>query len=144
MDIYSREKRSEIMSKVQSQGTKPEIIVRKRLHSLGFRFRLHNRKLPGTPDIVLPRHHSVIFVHGCFWHHHKGCSKSKLPSSNTEFWEAKIAENVRRDKKKIAQLKRLGWRVLIIWECETKTVAFATKLARFFMGNGGFDSARSE
>jgi DNA mismatch endonuclease (patch repair protein) len=132
MDIYNREKRSELMSKVRSASTTPEMIVRQKLHSLGFRFRLHNQNLPGKPDIVLPKHRSVIFVHGCFWHHHKGCGKSKLPSSNAEFWEAKITANVRRDARTIAKLRRLGWRVLVIWECETKNGSFVSKIARFF------------
>jgi DNA mismatch endonuclease (patch repair protein) len=132
MDIYSKEKRSEIMSKVRSSGTKPEVIVRKKLHSLGFRFRLHNKALPGKPDIVLPKHRVVVFVHGCFWHHHNGCGKSKLPTSNAKFWRTKIFENVRRDAKIKADLKKLGWRILVIWECETKNTTFAKKLFRFF------------
>ncbi|MGH9801490.1 MAG: very short patch repair endonuclease, partial [Blastocatellia bacterium] len=106
MDIYSKEKRSEIMSKVRSSGTKPEVIVRKKLHSLGFRFRLKGKSLPGKPDIVLPKYQAVVFVHGCFWHHHKGCRKSGLPASNSEFWRAKIFENVRRDAKVKTELKR--------------------------------------
>ncbi len=132
MDIYSKEKRSQIMSAVRSSGTKPELIVRKALHSLGFRFRLHSKALPGKPNIVLPKHKAVVFVHGCFWHHHKGCGKSKLPTSNAEFWQTKIFENVRRDKKTISHLRRLGWRVLIVWECETKGGIFIKKLYRFF------------
>ncbi len=131
MDIYSREKRSEIMSKVRTKGTNPETIVRKKLHALGFRFRLHAQKLPGKPDIVLPKHQSVVFVHGCFWHHHKGCSKSKMPSTNTEFWETKISANVQRDKRNISQLKRLGLRVFIVWECEAKAGSFSVRLAKF-------------
>lgn len=132
MDIYCREKRSEIMSKVRSSDTKPEVAVRRVLHSLGFRFRLHSKALPGKPDIVLPKHRSVVFVHGCFWHHHEGCGKSKLPVTNAEFWQTKIAENVSRDMKTIRALKRLGWRVLVIWECETKSGTFAKRLAKFF------------
>ena len=132
MDIYSKEKRSEIMSKVRSSGTKPEVIVRKELHSLGFRFRLHSKLLPGKPDIVLPKHRAVIFVHGCFWHHHTGCGKSKLPASNAEFWQTKIFENVRRDAQIKSEPKRLGWRVLVIWECETKSGIYIQKLCRFF------------
>jgi DNA mismatch endonuclease (patch repair protein) len=132
MDIYTKEKRSEIMSNVRSSGTKPEVIVRKKLHSLGFRFRLHKKALPGKPDIVLPKHQAVVFVHGCFWHHHKGCGKSKLPASNAKFWETKIFENARRDAKVRSELKRLGWRVLVIWECETKSGTYVQKLRRFF------------
>lgn len=120
------------MSKVRSSGTKPEVIVRRKLHSLGFRFRLHNKVLPGKPDIVLPKHRAVVFVHGCFWHHHNGCGKSKLPTSNAGFWETKIFENVRRDAKIKSELRQLGWRVLIIWECETKSGTYSQKLRRFF------------
>lgn len=131
MDIYSREKRSALMFNVRTANTTPEIIVRKRLHSLGFRFRLHSKTLPGKPDIILPKHRSVIFVHGCFWHHHKNCPKSKLPTTNTEFWTEKISSNVTRDAKKTVALRRLGWRVFVIWECETKTGRFVTSLNRF-------------
>lgn len=131
MDIYSREKRSALMSNVRTANTTPELVVRRQLHSLGFRFRLHNKTLPGKPDITLPKHRIVIFVHGCFWHHHKNCPKSKLPSTNREFWAEKIASNVTRDTKKTAALRRLGWRVLVIWECETKTGRFNAKLNRF-------------
>lgn len=132
MDIYDREKRSELMSKVRSGGTKPELIVRRKLHSLGFRFRLHSKSLPGKPDIVLPKYRSVVFVHGCFWHHHKNCGKSKLPTSNAEFWREKIYSNVQRDARIVSELEELGWQVLIIWECETKNGTFAGKLSSFF------------
>jgi len=131
MDIYDRQKRSELMSKVRTKGTKPEMIVRRKLHSLGFRFRLHSKNLPGKPDIVLPKHQSVVFVHGCFWHHHTSCGKSKLPTSNVEFWRTKIHQNVKRDFLKAEELTKLGWRVLVIWECETKTGNFETKLKSF-------------
>lgn len=120
------------MSKVRSSGTKPEVAVRKMLHALGFRFRLHQKSLPGKPDIVLAKHRSVIFVHGCFWHHHAGCVKSKLPSSNEAFWSAKITENMRRDRKNLSALRRLGWRTLVIWECETKSGAFTKRITKFF------------
>jgi DNA mismatch endonuclease, patch repair protein len=117
MDVYSPEKRSAVMARVRAVNTKPELVVRRRLHALGFRFRLHARDLPGTPDIVLPRYRSVIFVHGCFWHGHTACPKAKLPSSNTQFWTKKIARNVERDKDACSVLKRNGWRVFLIWEC---------------------------
>lgn len=131
MDIYNREKRSEVMSKVRTTGTAPEMIVRRKLHSLGFRYRLHNKKLPGKPDVVLSKHRSVIFVHGCFWHHHTACGKSKLPTSNVEFWRNKILSNVKRDEKVVTELAELGWRVLVIWECETKNGSFVAKLEKF-------------
>src|SRR5947209_5891081 len=129
MDIYSREKRSELMSKVRTANTSPEIIVRRQLHSLGFRFRLHGKTLPGKPDIILPKYKIIIFVHGCFWHHHRNCPKSKLPTTNKEFWSEKIASNVTRDAKKTAALRKLGWHVFVIWECETKTGRFVARLS---------------
>jgi DNA mismatch endonuclease, patch repair protein len=131
MDIYSRRKRSEIMSNIRSVDTKPEIIVRRQLHSLGYRFRLHYKDLPGCPDIVLPKYHAVIFVHGCFWHHHMSCAKSRLPKSNVQFWTDKISTNVQRDKRNMSKLKRLGWHVLVVWECETTNKKLDMKLIRF-------------
>ena len=131
-DIYSREKRSELMSKVRSVSTKPERIVRKTLHASGFRFRINQKDLPGKPDIVLPKHKTVILVHGCFWHQHKNCPKSKLPSTNKEFWKVKLTGNLERDKRNIKELKKAGWRVLVIWECEVKNDSYITKLNKFF------------
>jgi DNA mismatch endonuclease (patch repair protein) len=131
VDIYSRKKRSELMSKVRTFGTTPEMVIRRKLHSLGFRFRLNSKKLPGKPDIVLPKYHSIIFVHGCFWHHHEGCPKSKLPTSNAEFWSNKISANVRRDEKNICDLECLGWRTLIVWECETKNGTYISKITDY-------------
>ncbi len=119
-DIVSRSKRTEIMSSVKQRHTKPEILVRKILHRHGFRFRLHNKKLPGTPDIVLPKHKAVIFVHGCFWHQHEGCRKSRRPTSNVEFWNEKLDKNIARDDQKESELKNSGWKVLTIWDCEIK------------------------
>ncbi|MCJ2165594.1 DNA mismatch endonuclease Vsr [Pseudodesulfovibrio sp. S3] len=110
------------MSSIVSKDTKPEIQVRKLLHALGYRFRLHRKDLPGTPDIVLPRRKSVIFVHGCFWHLHPGCKRATMPKTNVEFWEKKLKGNVSRDAKAIEQLQDLGYRCLVIWECETKNL----------------------
>ncbi len=109
-----------MMSSVKQRHTKPEIAVRKILHRLGYRFRLHNKKLPGTPDIVLPKYKSVIFVHGCFWHQHEGCRKARRPTSNVEFWNEKLDKNIERDSRKEAELKNSGWKVLTIWDCEIK------------------------
>lgn len=131
MDIYDRSKRSQVMSRVRSANTQPELIVRKKLHSLGFRYRLHCRELPGTPDIVLPKYRAVVFVHGCFWHHHASCSKSKLPSSNVTFWNTKIVGNVDRDKRNIRQLRSDGWRTLVLWECDVESGKYQRKLERF-------------
>jgi len=108
------------MSRISGGNTKPEITVRKIVHGMGFRFRLHVRKLPGHPDIVLPRHRKIIFVNGCFWHGHQDCARSKRPTTNIEFWNAKIAGNIERDKKNLAALAEAGWQTLVIWGCETK------------------------
>ncbi len=120
VDNLKPEHRKKAMSRVQQQNTKPEITVRKMLHRNGFRFRLHNKTLPGTPDIVLLKYKTVIFVHGCFWHQHEGCRKARRPTSNVEFWNEKLDKNIARDNQKEAELKKAGWRVLYVWECELK------------------------
>ena len=120
MDVFTKEKRSRIMSKVKGKDTKPELFVRSLLYKMGYRFRLHRRDLPGNPDIVLPRHKKVIFIHGCFWHGHKACPRAKRPSSNKMFWEEKLNKNIQRDKRNISGLKEMGWDPLIIWTCEIK------------------------
>ncbi|MEW6128861.1 MAG: DNA mismatch endonuclease Vsr [Acidobacteriota bacterium] len=119
-DTVSSSVRSRIMASVKQRHTKPELLVRSRLHQLGYRFRVQRRDLPGSPDIVLPKYRTAIFVHGCFWHQHKGCSKSRKPTSNNDYWDQKLLENVRRDRRKVAALKKLDWRVILVWECETK------------------------
>jgi DNA mismatch endonuclease, patch repair protein len=118
-DHLSKDMRSWNMSRIQSKDTKPEKIVRSLLHRLGYRFRLHCASLPGKPDILLPKHRAVIFVHGCFWHRHRGCRKCTTPSSNLRYWNAKFLRNVANDKLHINNLKKAGWRVLVLWECET-------------------------
>lgn len=122
MDVLSREKRSQIMASVKSSDTKPEMLVRRYLHAHGFRYGLHNRKLPGSPDIVLRKYKTVIFINGCFWHGHEGCRYYRLPKSNIEFWQTKIKRNRQRDIEAIEALKSKGWRVITIWECELRTV----------------------
>ena len=112
--------RSDIMRAVKRANTAPEIIVRQVLHALGLRFRLHRRDLPGSPDVVLPRFRTVIFVHGCFWHRHPDCRYTTTPKTRQEYWLPKFAANIERDARKEAQLQALGWRVLLVWECETK------------------------
>jgi DNA mismatch endonuclease (patch repair protein) len=123
MDILTPEARSRLMSKISSKNTKPELIVRSLLYSLGFRFRLHRKDLPGNPDIVLPKYKTVIFVHGCFWHMHSGCKISHLPKSNELYWKKKLERNVARWKEAIDRLESIGWRCLIVWECETKNMS---------------------
>lgn len=122
MDRVSKEVRSRNMARVRSRDTKPEVKIRSLLHSLGFRFRLCDKSLPGKPDIVLKKYKTVIFVNGCFWHHHEGCPRSKMPESNKEFWQKKINSNIKRDEKNKKQLAEQGWRVVIIWECQIKDI----------------------
>ena len=120
-DILTASQRHRCMSRIRGKNTKPEILVRKGLHARGFRFRLHNKKLPGCPDIVLPKYGVAIMVNGCFWHGHKGCRYATKPKSNVEFWETKIARNKHRDEVTAAHLEALGWTVITIWECELRT-----------------------
>lgn len=120
MDNLSPEQRSKGMRAVKASNTKPELLVRQALHRKGFRFRLHCKDLPGKPDIVLPKYKTCIFVHGCFWHQHPGCSRATRPTTNKDFWNAKLEGNVDRDQRTLEMLRGLGWRICIIWECETK------------------------
>ena len=122
--IKVSEKRSRNMSAIRSKNTKPEIAVRKLLHSMGYRFRLHRKDLPGSPDIVLPKYKTVIFVHGCFWHRHKNCKYASTPKTRQEFWEAKFRENINRDKLNQENLSSKGWKIIIVWECEIKDKDF--------------------
>ena len=119
-DKFSPEKRSEIMSRVRSGNTEPERAVRSALHKRGYRFRIHSKSLPGSPDIVLPKYKTAIFVHGCFWHQHPNCRKATIPRTNTEKWEKKLSRNVSRDEKALSDLTALGWFPIVIWECELK------------------------
>ena len=120
MDSFSPQKRSSVMACVKSRDTGPEKFVRSLQHAMGYRFLLYRRDLPGTPDIILPKHRTVIFVHGCFWHQHDGCKRAKLPTTNTDFWQKKLTANKKRDAHIAEELEKLGWRVLVIWECELK------------------------
>lgn len=122
-DIKTPEQRSLNMAAIRGKNTKPEMIVRKYLFSRGMRFRIQVRKLPGTPDIVLPRYRTVIFVDGCFWHGHEGCRYYRLPKSNVEFWREKIERNIARDARDECELKALGWNVVRVWECDIRRVA---------------------
>ena len=120
MDRISQEQRSYTMSRVRSKNTTPEMIIRSFLHRKGFRFRLHVKKLPGTPDLVLSKYKTVIDVRGCFWHRHDACGRASIPYTNTEFWLNKFNRNVERDIKNENALRALGWRVIVVWECELK------------------------
>ena len=108
------------MRSIRGRDTKPELLLRSYLHSLGYRYRLHRKDLPGSPDLVLPRHSLVIFVHGCFWHRHEGCFYKTMPKTRQSFWMEKFLGNVRRDNRAYAELKRQGWRVMVVWECGLK------------------------
>ena len=129
-DIKTQESRSYNMSKITGKDTKPEEIVRKYLFSRGFRYRKNDRKLPGTPDLVLPKYRTVIFVNGCFWHGHKGCKYFVWPKSNAEFWRKKIETNIARDRRNEIQLKNMGWNVLVVWECELRSAKKQATLER--------------
>ena len=120
VDVMDKAKRSAIMSSIHSSGTRPELAVRRAFHAGGLRYRLHDRRLPGKPDIVLPRHKAVVLVQGCFWHAHR-CKIAKLPSSNIEYWGPKLSRNEARDKENTAALEALGWRVFVIWECSLES-----------------------
>ena len=137
-DIFDRKKRSEIMSRVRGRDTAPEMIVRKIAHGLGFRFRLHRRDLPGSPDLLFPRYRAVIMVHGCFWHRHPGCKYASSPKTRVRFWEDKFEGNVVRDRRNEEDLHELGWRVMVIWECETRDrEAVAERIVGFLRGGEG-------
>lgn len=127
-DILDPSVRSRVMARIRGKHTRPELLVRRFLWANGFRYRLHVRTLPGTPDIVLPAYRTVIFVHGCFWHGHPGCKDNRMPQTNAAFWEKKLHNNVARDAVQVAALQRLGWQVLTVWECELATRHRAARL----------------
>lgn len=136
MDTFTKEKRSEVMRKVRGRDTTPERKVRSLLHSMGYRFRLHRKDLPGKPDIVLPKYKSVVFVHGCFWHRHPSvdCKLSRLPKSRLEFWVPKLTRNRERDLLQQEMLTQLGWKVLVVWECELRSIEDLKLKLRNFLG----------
>ena len=136
-DIVDRDKRSEIMSRIRGRDTEPEMIVRRIAHRLGFRFRFHRRDLPGSPDLVFPQHRAVIMVHGCFWHRHPGCKYAYNPKTRVRFWEDKFEGNVVRDRRNETALDELGWRVMVVWECETRDQeAVAERIIGYLRGDG--------
>jgi DNA mismatch endonuclease (patch repair protein) len=135
MDIWSKKKRSYVMSRILSRDTQPELTVRRILRQLGYRYRLHGKRLPGKPDIVFPGLQKVIFVHGCFWHLHKGCRDGTIPKTRVKYWTDKLQNNAIRDKKNTRNLRKAGWKVLRLWECQTiKTKLLSIKMQRFLKG----------
>jgi DNA mismatch endonuclease, patch repair protein len=133
MDTLTPQQRSERMRLVRGSDTKPEMAVRRLIHGMGYRYRLHVGKLPGKPDLVFPSRGKIIFVHGCFWHRHpsSACRLARLPKSRLDFWQPKLEQNRRRDLQARRQLKRSGWRILVIWECQIKAGSLADKIERF-------------
>jgi DNA mismatch endonuclease (patch repair protein) len=127
------------MRRIRKRDTKPELVVRRLAHLLGFRFRLHRRDLPGSPDLVLPRHRKVIWVHGCFWHQHLGCRLARLPKSRPQYWLPKLTRNTARDAEAREKLEALGWEALIVWECETRNDQRVAASIIEFMSRGGAD-----
>ena len=127
------EVRSRNMAAIRGKDTAPELAIRRILHAMGLRFRLHRKDLPGRPDIVLPKHRTVVFVHGCFWHRHEDCRHTTTPKTRQEFWQTKFAANVERDRRNQTDLQQLGWRVIVIWECELRQHSdLETRLKRLF------------
>lgn len=133
MDIVSPEKRSRMMAGIKGKNTKPEMVVRKLVHGMGFRFRLHRKDLQGSPDLLFPRLRRAIFVHGCFWHRHLGCRLAYTPKSNTQFWLNKLEANERRDALDLKALVALGWEVLVVWECEVSNMPALTQKLNSFL-----------
>lgn len=121
-DVHNKATRSFNMSRIKGKDTKPELVVRKFLYSKGFRYRLHDKRLPGKPDIVLPKYKTVIFINGCFWHGHEGCKYFVVPKTRTEWWVEKISKNIYNDQKNMNSLIEMGWKVIVLWECELKVI----------------------
>lgn len=136
-DTLSSRERSMRMSLIRSRDTKPEVLVRRLLHSLGYRYRLHRRDLPGTPDLVFPSRRAVLFVHGCFWHRHADCKLARLPKSRLDFWVPKLQANKERDARKIEELRAAGWRVGVVWECQLADREALTRRLRAFLDGDG-------
>lgn len=129
-DVFKPKKRSQIMSRITSKDTSPEMAVRKTLHKMGYRYSLHVPSLPGKPDIVLKKHQTAIFVNGCFWHQHRGCKRLAMPKANIKYWKPKLKKNIEKQKEDTKQLKKEGWKVHVIWECGTKNEERLTKRLR--------------
>ncbi len=141
-DIFTKDKRSKIMSSIKNKDTRPELAVRSLLHRMGHRFRLHQKDLPGKPDIILKKHKTVVFVHGCYWHRHNCKRGQSMPSSNKEFWQRKFRGTIERDKKVQEQLKKLDWNVGVIWQCELKTQSDTVKKLENILAAGKENKSR--
>lgn len=135
-DTLTPLERGRRMAAVRAKDTQPEMLVRRLLHRLGYRYRLHRRDLPGTPDLVFPSRRAVVFVHGCFWHRHEGCALARMPKSRLEFWQDKLEGNRRRDLRQLGELTALGWRVLVVWECELENQEALVARLRGFLEGG--------
>lgn len=133
-DTLSPSQRSERMRLITGKNTKPEMVVRRAVFGMGYRYRLHVKGLPGRPDIVLPRHRKIIFVHGCFWHRHANCRKARLPKSKLDYWLPKLEANRRRDKRHESHLRKMGWDVLVVWECQVDRLDALARRLRDFLG----------
>ena len=135
MDTLTAAERSERMSRIRGVNTKPELLVRSIVHRCGYRYKLHDASLPGKPDMVFPRRRRVVFVHGCFWHRHPRCSLARLPKSKLNFWLPKLTLNRSRDIRNVAKLRRAGWKVAVIWECQVKRTEWLERKLRKFLGD---------
>lgn len=133
VDTLTMLERSRVMSRIRSKDTKPEMVVRRLTHGMGYRYRLHDKKFPGCPDLVFRRRGKVIFVHGCFWHRHRNCALARLPKSNRDFWTPKLNANRKRDEKNLRALTKAGWSVLVVWECETSNADALARRIRGFL-----------
>jgi DNA mismatch endonuclease (patch repair protein) len=143
MDTLTPERRSANMARIRSQNTSPELTLRKLIHGLGYRFRLHRNDLPGRPDLVFPSRKKVIFVHGCFWHQHGECREGRVPGSRLEYWGPKLRRNQERDSLAQSSLKQQGWRYLVVWECELKDEAAASHRVTQFLGRVAHSAGRT-
>ena len=135
VDVHTKEQRSYNMSRIRATNTRPEILVRSIVHRMGYRYALHRKDLPGKPDLVLTRHYKVIFIHGCFWHIHKCRYGRVVPKTNKKFWKSKREGNVARDKRNLRQLRKAGWKVLVIWECQTRDLNKLAKKLELFLSD---------
>ncbi|MDO8912196.1 MAG: DNA mismatch endonuclease Vsr [Phenylobacterium sp.] len=143
MDIVDKARRSAMMAGIRGKDTAPELKVRRAAHALGYRFRLHRRGLPGSPDLVFPARKKVIFVHGCYWHRHDGCRYATVPKSNPAFWAEKFEKNVARDRRVLEELADLGWDAMVVWECETRDATVLNERIASHLGQRGIDELQS-